>query len=416
MRAAIIAVGSELLGPTRIDTNSLYLTRVLERNGVGLIRKSIVGDDESEIVREMRVALETCGLVLVTGGLGPTEDDLTREAVARACGLELEEDREILRAIDEKFSSRNLMMPAVNARQALVFRGHRTIPNPRGTAPGFHLELGEHETAHHVWIFPGVPWEMEGMVETDLEPWLRSVHPSRGRYRRVVKITGMAESAVEERLAPFYEKHRGEEPVTVLATSYEIQLHLHADGLEAEAEARLDGLEQELRAIFGHRIYGTDEQILESVLGRLLASRGETAAAAESCTGGLVGSRITDVSGSSAYFLGGVVAYSRDAKVELVGVDAKTIDEHGEVSEETARAMAEAVRKRFGATYGIGTTGIAGPTGGTDEKPVGTAHVAVARDGETMHRRYLLPPPRDRVKNLTAQAALDMLRRMILGR
>jgi len=414
MKAAIIAVGSELLGPTRVDTNSLHLTRVLERNGVGLVRKSIVGDDENEIVRELRVAFETCSLVLVTGGLGPTEDDLTREAVARAFGLVLEEDRDLLHVLEKKFSSRGVMMPGVNARQALVFAGQRTLPNPRGTAPGFHIEIDESGEARHIWIFPGVPWEMEGMVEADLEPWLRATHPSRGRYRRVVKITGMAESAAEEKLAPFYDSHRGEEPLTILATSYEIQLHLHVDGEEAEANRRLREMEKEIREIFGDRVYGTDDELLESVVGRLLASRGETVATAESCTGGLVGSRITDVSGSSGYFLGGVVAYTRDAKTDLLGVDPKAIDEHGEVSEDVARQMAEGVRKRFGATYGIGTTGIAGPTGGTEEKPVGTVHIVVAGPGETKHRVYQLPPPRERVKNLTAQAALDLLRRMAL--
>ena len=409
-RAAIIAVGQELLGTNRLDTNSLVITGRLEKYGISTVRKAVVGDGREEIAREVDRSLEDADLLLITGGLGPTEDDCTKEGVAKACGLELETDEGILGLLRERFARRGMEMPEVNARQAQVFAGQRTIENPRGTAPGFHIVLERPGGSRNIWIFPGVPWEMKGMLDDELEPWLRSVAPARGGvHRRIVRISGMGESAVEQKLEPYYDRHRSE-TLTILSTENEIQLHLRAIGGASEAVDTLNGLERELREIFGERIYGTDDDSLESVLGRMLIERGETVATAESCTGGLVGSRITDVSGSSAYYFGGVVAYSRDAKISRLGIEPELLDRHGEVSEETARRMAELVRERFGSTHGIGTTGIAGPTGGTEGKPVGTVHVAVASPKGVKHRVFVLPPPRSRVKTLTTQIALDLLR------
>jgi nicotinamide-nucleotide amidase len=412
VKAAIIAVGSELLGPGRLDTNSLKITGVLERHGVMVVRKSVVGDDKAAIVEEIRRAIDDAEIVLLTGGLGPTEDDCTKDAVAEACSLGLELDESVLRALESRFAERGVEMPQVNERQAYVFPGQRTLTNPRGTAPGFHVNLAHHTRPRHLWILPGVPWEMEGMLSGELEPWLDSVLPHGGVYRRAVKITGMTESGVEEKLGGFYRDHP-DDSITILSSNSEIQIHLSAEGSADDAYSKLTGLELELREIFGERVYGVDDDQLELVVGRMLVARASTVSIAESCTGGLLGSRITDAGGSSAYFLGGVIVYSRASK-ERLGLPPELLDEHGEVSEPTARAMAERVREQFGSDYGIGITGIAGPTGGTKAKPVGTVHVAVASEGETSHRTYVLPPPRQRVKHLSTQIALDLLRVMML--
>lgn len=411
MRSAIIAVGSELLGTDRLDTNSLTIARLLETYGFSLERKAVVPDRKEAIAAELLHMLQQHEVVLITGGLGPTEDDLTREAVAEALSLRLELDPSILSHIEELFTRRGLRMPEVNRKQAMVFSGHQVLSNPRGTAPGFHLSISHQDKPRHVWIFPGVPYELEGMLEADLEPWLQE-QKRQVQYRRIVKLTGITESEVEEKLKPFYAKYTGE-PITILASRGEIQVHLFARGSADEAYALLTRMEQELRELFGDKIFGLDNDTLEAVVGRMLASRGETVATAESCTGGLLASRITDVSGSSAYYLGGAVAYSRESKLMLLGVDPALIEKHGEVSEEVAREMATGARRRFSTTYGAAITGIAGPTGGTEQKPVGTVHVAVCSQRETEHRKFQLSGSRDLIKLWSTQVALNMLRLMI---
>ncbi len=415
MKAAIIAVGTEMLGPTRLDTNSLKLTSVLERHGVPVLHKSVVPDDHAAIVGQVRTLLGSFEILLITGGLGPTEDDLTREAVAEACHLRLEEDSEILRNLEERFRSHGMTMSPTNARQAQVFMGQKTLINRRGTAPGFHLTLQSEGRARNVWLFPGVPWELEGMIEQDLEPWVAALEGrGKGLFRRIIKVAGLPESEVEEMLGPFYRANEGE-PVTVLASQSEIQIHLQASGNADDAFTHLMRLENALREIFGNRIYGIDDDLLEEVIGRLLILRGQTLATAESCTGGLLGSRLTDVPGSSAYYQGGVVTYARKAKVEMLGLDPSLIEAHGEVSEEVARAMAEGVRTRFGTDWGIGITGVAGPSGGTAVETGGNGASAIAGNEKTSHRKLRLPPPRERIKHLSTQVALDLLRRKLAG-
>lgn len=409
MNAAIIAVGSEMLGPVRVDTNSLKITAALEDYAVPLVRKCVVGDLLADLVAEIRFSAARAELVVITGGLGPTEDDLTREALAEAFGLDMRIDEAIVARIAARFAARGWTMPEVNRKQANVFAGQTTLTNERGTAPGFHIESG----GKHVWVFPGVPHELEWMVATYLAPWLAQVRGHRARYRRVVKIAGMTESGVEEKLAPYYERYPGE-LLTILASSGHIEIHLHADGEEATARRGIAERERELAAIFGDRIFGFDDDTLESVAGSLLKSRGETLATAESCTGGLLGSRITDVSGSSAYYLGGAVCYTGAAKIALAGVDPSLIREHGEVSEAVAVALARGIRERFGSTWGAGITGIAGPTGGTPEKPAGTVHIAVAGPQGHKHRHVFWQGPRALVKWYSTQQALDLLRRMLL--
>lgn len=407
--ASIIAIGSEMLGPIRVDTNSLKITAALEQFGVPVARKSIVGDSQADLVQEIRTAAARSGIVITTGGLGPTEDDLTREALAEAFGLEMDVDVSIIETIQARFAARGWIMPEVNKRQANVFRGQTTLANERGTAPGFHLQA----EGKDVWVFPGVPHELEWMLATYLRPWLQERSGGRARYRRVLKIAGVTESGVEEKLAPYYAKHAGE-LVTILASGGQIEIHLHGDGAEAEAKELMATREREIAEIFGERLFGYDDDTLESVAGALLRARNQTLATAESCTGGLLGSRITDIAGSSAYYLGGVVCYTANAKTQLVGVDPTLIREHGEVSEPVAIALANGIRDRFGATWGVGITGIAGPGGGTDTKPVGTIHLAVAGPNGHKHRHLLWQGPRTIVKWYSTQQALDLLRRSIL--
>ena len=412
MNAAILAVGSELLGSSRMDTNSLGITHLLERYGISLAQKTVVGDSIENIARELRSLLALNDVLILTGGLGPTDDDVTKDAVALAFGLHMVEDAEILADIEQKFSTRGLRMPSPNRRQALVFAGQRTLPNPRGTAPGFHLSLLHEQKPRHVWIFPGVPYELEGFLETDLEPWLKKTS-TESVYRRVIKLTGLTESGVEEKLGDFYENHK-DQPITILASRGEIQIHVQAVGTADEAYPTLVTLEQELREIFGDAAFGLDDDTLEAVVGRLLVSKGATIATAESCTGGLLASRLTDVSGSSSYFMGGAIAYSRQAKLFLIGIDPEVIDSEGEVSESVAIQMAQGVRRRFSTTYGVGITGIAGPTGGTASKPVGTVHVAVADQKSVRHKRYLFAGSRELIKYYSTQMALNMVRLMIV--
>jgi nicotinamide-nucleotide amidase len=406
--ASIIAIGSEMLGPTRIDTNSLKVTAAFESFGVGVVRKSVVGDMREQLVDEIRYSLAHADILVTSGGLGPTEDDMTREALAEALGLTMEVDAGIVERLEKRFAARGWVMPEVNKRQANVFIGQTMLPNERGTAPGFHIE----QDGKHVWVFPGVPHELAWMVATYLTPWLASITGGQSRFRRVLKISGMTESGVEERLKPYYAAHP--EPLTILATSGQTELHLAADGAESEALALIATREGELRELFAHKIFGADDDTLEAVVGRILNQRGETVATAESCTGGLLASRITDVPGSSTYFMGGAVCYTAAAKIDLAGVDPALIAEHGEVSEAVAIALARGARTRFGTTYGIGVTGIAGPGGGTEAKPVGTVHIAVAGAEKQKHWKLFWPIERSLFKRITTQSALDLLRLFIV--
>ena len=409
MQAAIIAVGSEMLGPQRVDTNSLKVTAALEDFGVPVIRKSVIGDRLDDLATEIEFSLSRADLLITSGGLGPTEDDLTREALIQALGLKHERDQSIIDRLEQRFRARGWSMPEVNKKQATVFPGHETLQNDRGTAPGFHLHLD----GRHVWVFPGVPGELEWMLATYMVPWLERTFGGRTRHRRVLKIAGMGESLVEERLAPYYALHK-DELLTILASPGAVELHVVAEGEPEIARGEVARREKEIRDIFGTRIFGADDDTLESVIGELLAARKETLSAAESCTGGLFSSRITDVSGSSRYYMGGAICYTGDAKTMLAGVDSQLIRENGEVSDPVAIALAQGVRQRFNTTYGVGITGIAGPTGGSEAKPVGTVHIAVADSQRHEHRKFFWPGSRSHVKWFSTQSALDLLRRFVM--
>ena len=402
--AAVIAIGSEMLGPIRLDTNSLKITAALERCGIPLVRKSVVADRQRDIAKEILFSLQAANILVITGGLGPTEDDLTRESLIEALGLKTEIDAGIVERLQKRFAARGLEMAEVNKKQAIVFPGQTTLANEKGTAPGFHIQ---HE-GKHVWVFPGVPNELEWMISTYFAPWLAEACAGEPTLRRVLKIAGLPESTIDERLKPYYQAHPGEE-LTILATNGHIELHLIGPD-----QAAIDSREAEVQAIFGERVFGYDDDTMEGVVGLLLNERNATLAVAESCTGGLMSSRITDVSGSSKYFLGGAVCYTAQLKRELADVPEELIREHGEVSEPVAIALAQGIRARVNATYGIGITGIAGPTGGSDEKPVGTVHIAVASESGVEHRRFLWPMGRALFKWFTTQAALDLLRLTML--
>jgi nicotinamide-nucleotide amidase len=418
MRAAILAVGSELLGTDRLDTNSLRLTAVLERHGVELVAKEVAGDDRGRIAGALARMAAECDLVLVTGGLGPTADDLTREGAADAFGLDLALDEEVLAAIEARFRSFGRAMPAVNRRQALVPAGAAVLANPRGSAPGLRLAAG----GATLFFFPGVPHELEGMIAADLEPWLAARSGGGALEAGVLKVACLPESEVEERIAPAYAEF-GREAITVLAHPGEVELHFRARGAAAERRARVAAIAARLRALVGPAVYAAEPAAtLEAVTGALLAAAGRTLATAESCTGGLVAERVTRVPGSSGWFAGGVVAYSNALKERLLGVPAELLAEHGAVSEPVARAMAEGARARLGADFGLAITGVAGPAGGTPDKPVGTVHLALAgpaADGggaaEAEHRRVRFPGDRTRVRALSAQLALELLRRRLLA-
>jgi nicotinamide-nucleotide amidase len=410
MHAAWIAVGSELLGTERLDTNSLRVTRLLRAHGVELRRKAVVGDVEDELVAELTNALGRYRVVLVSGGLGPTADDMTREAVAKACSLELVEEPAIVDDIRAKFQSIGRVMPEVNRRQALVLAGARLIPNLRGTAPGQRLTC----RGTQLFLLPGPPSELEGMLASEVQPWLERHGPGGGIETAVLKVACVPESEVEERITPAYAE-LGRERITLLAKPGEIRVELSAQGAPGERAAELQRMVVRVRELLGHTVF-TDrpDEELEATVGRLLRAAGATVATAESCTGGLLSARLTETAGSSEYFLGGVVAYANEVKQGLLGVADEAVREHGAVSEPVARALASGARERLGSDYGIGITGVAGPGGGSDEKPVGTVHLAVAGPQRVEHRRVRFPGDRARVRWQATQLALELLRRELL--
>lgn len=410
--ASILAVGSELLGTTRLDTNSLFLTGELETMGLTVVRKACVGDDWEELSVEMRLALDRAPILVVSGGLGPTADDRTKEVLAAVLNRPLVRDEEILSRLRERFRRRGFEMPTVNEKQADVIEGAVVLPNRRGSAPGFLVEAG-HRTAV---LLPGVPAELKAMWADEALPRLAGVFGTSGVHRRVLKVGGLPESLVEERIRPVYAAHP-ESPVTILANAGEVQLHFASRGTPDEATRVLDRIEADFRKALGEEIFGRDGETLEGNVGTLLRARRETLALAESCTGGLVAARLTEVPGSSDYFLGSAVTYSNSAKSGLVGVSTETLERFGAVSEETAREMATGARLRFGATIGFSATGIAGPGGGTPEKPVGTVHLALDASGESrLHRRFVFPGDRAQVRRWTTTAALVMIRHYLMRR
>ena len=415
--AEIIAVGSELLGWTRIDTNSLYVTGQLAALGIEVRAKAVVGDDRRRLETVFAQALDRADVVILTGGLGPTDDDLTRDAVSDALGLPLAEDATITATIRERFARRGLEMPDVNRRQAMVPRGATVLANPHGTAPGLALTSG----GKLIVLLPGPPRELQPMLRALCEPGglLASRTGAERLYRVSIFTTQRSESHVEELTQPLYSRWRDEDPpieTTILATPGQIELHLtlrSAD--ERAANARLETAKAQLVTALGDHAFSTDGRSLPRLVGDLLRERGMRFAAAESCTGGLLLQRLTDLPGSSDYVVGGVVAYSNDVKTEMLGVDAAVLQAHGAVSEPVAAAMADGVRSLTRADVCVAITGVAGPGGGSDAKPVGTVVTAVLITGRPMLVRTLIfPGSREQVRFQATQAALDSVRRLLL--
>ncbi len=409
-RAEIIAVGSELLTPFRVDTNSLWLTERLNALGIEVVVKMIVGDDESLLERLVREALARSEVIVVTGGLGPTEDDVTRKALARALSRPLVLDEQVLERIRARFARRGLAMPKINERQALVLEGAVVLENRHGTAPGMFVE----QEGRALVVLPGPPPEMQAMFESEVVPLLEPFAGDVKIRRRTLRIAGLSESAVDQAIAPIYTQYANPQ-TTILATTGGIEIHLTASGVtEEEIEARLDELSDRIEQALGARVFTTRGESLEEVIGRLALTKGYTIAVAESVTGGLIAKRLTDVPGSSQYFRGGITAYSDEAKRALLGVPADMLATHGAVSAEVAEAMARRVKESLGATVGVAVTGVAGPGGGTPEKPVGVVFIGLADDVHVESHRHWFPGDRTRIRELAAQAALALLYERLL--
>jgi len=410
MKAEIIAVGSELLTPDRSDTNSLFLTAQLNRLGIEVVRKTIVGDDMESLSREFRLALELADVVVASGGLGPTEDDITREALSAVLRRPLVQNEDVLKDLHAKFERMGRTMPQINVKQAMVPVGATVLVNPRGTAPGLWIEDGP----RIVILVPGPPAELEPMFIERVVPRLEVRVTGARLATRDLRVTGMGESAVDQAIAPIYKGYRDVQ-TTILHVVGEIHVQLRLWSAETEAaEKKLDEIVERIRRALGETLFSTKGEEIEQVVAQQLTWHGATLAVAESCTGGMLGERLTRIPGSSAYFTGGVISYGNDLKSGWLDVPREVIETKGAVSAEAARAMAEGVRKRAGTTLGLSITGIAGPTGGTLEKPVGTVHIALADANSVQDKAFRFPGDRGRIRGQAAVAALDMIRRYYL--
>jgi len=403
-----------MLTPFRMDTNSLYLTEQLNRLGVDVIFKSIVGDERRRLVAAAQHGLFRSDILIFSGGLGPTEDDLTREAVAEALGVSLRRDPEILARLEKRFAERGWKMSPNNAKQADVLEGASVLPNPNGTAPGQWLS-GEFDGREHIIVLlPGPPHEMKALFEAEVRERLGAKVPPAFLAVRTLKIAMLGESAVDARVSPIYKRYTDVE-TTILAGAGEIELHFKTVApTEDAAQRRVDEVAGVVEDELDDAVYSRNGESLEQIVGYWLQMRNATVAVAESCTGGLLAERLTSISGSSRYFPGGAVVYSNALKTELAGVPAEMIDRHGAVSREVAAALAEGIRYRCESTLGVGITGVAGPTGGTPEKPVGLVFHAVASSTGTEVVQRNFPGDRRRIRRFASTMALDMVRKKLM--
>jgi nicotinamide-nucleotide amidase len=414
VHAEIIAVGSELLTPFRMDTNSLYLTEQLNLLGVDVVFKSIVGDDRQRLVAAAQHGLFRSDILIFSGGLGPTEDDLTRECVAEALGLELKRDPGILEQLEARFTSRGWKMSPNNSKQADVLDGAVVLANPNGTAPGQWLSGQFDGREHIIVLLPGPPFELKAMFEAEVRDRLRAKVPPAFLVTRTLKIAMLGESAVDARVAPIYKRYTDVE-TTILAGAGEIELHFKSRAASLDgAQSRVDEVAGVVEDELDDAVYSRNGESLEQIVSYWLQMRTATLAVAESCTGGLLAERITSVSGSSRYFLGGAVVYSNTLKTEFAGVPAEMIERHGAVSREVAAALAEGIRYRCESTLGVGITGIAGPNGGTPEKPVGLVFHALASSTGTEVVQRTFPGDRKRIRRFASTMALDMVRKKLM--
>jgi nicotinamide-nucleotide amidase len=412
MNAEIIAVGSEMLTPERVDTNSLYLTAELNKLGVEVVAKCVIGDDRDRLAAAIRDSMPRSPILIISGGLGPTEDDVTRDAIAQALDRKLVFHEEIAAWLAERFAKARRKMAEINKRQAFLVEGAEMLSNDRGTAPGQWIE----DSGAVAMLLPGPPHELKSMFERHCIPRLARLVPKQAIRTLFYRVTGMAESDLDELISPVYKKY--ENPVcTILAANGDLQIHLRARcSTEADAEALLAEVGAPIELLLGDRLYSHTGDPLEAVVGNLLRKSQSTVAVAESATGGMLGERITTVPGSSDYFAGGFITYTNAMKTELLGVPAETIAEHGAVSREVAEAMAIGAWRRTNATYALSITGAAGPEAGGENAPAGSMWVGLADASGALavHRQFL--GDRQRVRVFVVQMALDVLRRRLLGK
>ena len=396
--------------PEKTDTNSLWLTGKLNEIGIEVKLKTIVGDDEARLEETIRDAVKRSDVVITTGGLGPTEDDVTRQVSGRAVGRELIYHDDLEAELRERFRRWGREMPEINKRQAYVIDGAEILANPNGSAVGMMLELTEKLFV----VLPGPPRELKPMFENFVLPKLKEKAGEIYVKRRILRVSGMGESAVDELIAPIYKAYENVQ-TSILFSKSEIEVHLSAQAeTEKEADATLEELAEKIVEALGSAVFAVNGETMGEVVGKMLTDSRKTLALAESCTGGLIGMRLTEVPGSSKYFLEGAITYSNEAKMRTLGVSKELLEAHGAVSSETAEAMAAAIRELAGADYGISVTGIAGPDGGTDEKPVGTVFVGYANSSGTRSLKMILPGDRYLIRWRSSQAALDYLRRQLL--
>ncbi len=410
LSAEIIAIGSELLTPTKTDTNSLWLTGKLNEIGIEVKLKTVVGDDQRRLEETIRDALTRSDIVISTGGLGPTEDDITRTVAARAVGRELVYHTELETDLRERFAKWGREMPDINKRQAFVIAGAEILPNPNGSAVGMLAEIGE----KFFVILPGPPRENQPMFTDFILPKLRRAAGEIYVKRRILRVGGMGESAVDEAIAPIYKLYETVE-TSILFNKSEIEIHLAAQSnSEAEADEILSELADKIVEKLGAAVFSRNGELMEEIVGKLLKESNKTLSVAESCTGGLIGERLTDIAGSSAYFIQGVIAYANKSKINTLKVAPEIIEKHGAVSAEVAEAMAKGMRELAQTDYAISVTGIAGPDGGSEEKPVGTVFIGYADEHRVKSFKTILPGDRYLIRWRASQTALDYLRRKIL--
>ena len=414
MNCDIIAVGSELLTPYRQDTNSLYITEQLNQLGVSISAKTIVGDRREHLVSAVRNALDRADIVVTMGGLGPTEDDLTRESVAEALGVRLRRNQEIVAALYARFASRRIQITDNNTKQGDVLEGAAALTNSAGTAPGQWLDTVHDGHRKLLVLLPGPPSEMRPMFEAEVLPRLTEAIPRRYFATRTLKAAMIGESACDARIAPIYKQYADVE-TTILAHLGDIQLNLIATKPTLEqAQQRVDALASAIEEELDDVLYSSNGESLERIVLYHLELAGATLSVAESCTGGMIAERLTGISGSSRSFMGGAVVYSNEMKTLFAGVSPQLIAANGAVSREVASALATGIRTKTGSTFGVGVTGIAGPNGGSEEKPVGLVYIAVAdgMDTDVVEKRFT--GDRDRIRQHASQQALDMVRKRLL--
>lgn len=416
MLAEIIAVGSELLTPYRQDTNSLFLTERLNLLGIDVGFKTVVGDDREQLVSIARIALDRADLAIFMGGLGPTEDDLTREAVAQALNLPLRRDSDLVAKLYARFAARRIKMRENNLKQADVIAGAIPLENTNGSAPGQWLEGSVGHLNRVVILLPGPPHELKPLFDAQCMERLRVRYRREQQFiaKRELRVALMPESECDARIAPIYKKHKDVQ-TTILAHAGEVQIHLKATAKSQEAAEKLvAALSEELEDELDDFVFSRAGESLEQIVEYYLEMRGATISVAESCTGGLIGERLTSLSGSSRSFVGGAIVYSNELKTLYAGVPPLLIAEHGAVSREVAVAMAEGIRKQCKSTYGLAVTGIAGPKGGTEDKPVGLVYHALTDGKKTDVVKRLFPGDRARIRLAASQQSLDMVRRRLM--